>query len=237
VPGCDCRYETPGAIINPQADYLPGAGRAVTAVRHFVDVFNDGYGVTLLQADTGLVQFGHRTSAEDPLDLDRTRGTVLSMALENTFDWHEAARDQAGTSGFVFRYSLRGHGGGFDPVAAVRFAAEGSDGAGEQLPVARLAAGQGGDLPAGNHSFLTVTPQNVILTTLKIGEEEGLIARLWECAGRDVQAEVTTSGLGPLHGAAQTDLMERNDQPLATAGDAVKIPVPARGLATLRLLF
>jgi alpha-mannosidase len=236
VPGCSYRYEAPGAIVDPRTDYLPGAGLAVTAVRHFVDVFNDECGVTLLQADTGLVQLGgRRTWAEDPQELGSSRGTVLSMALENTFDWHEAVRDQAGISQFVFRYALRGHGGGFDPVPAVRFAVEaaGEDG----LQAIGLAAGQDGDLPAGMHSFLTVAPHNVVLTSLKVAEEEGLIARFWDCAERDTQAEVATAGLGSLQGAEQTDLMERNGRSLATAADAAKLPVRARGLATLRLLL
>ncbi len=232
VPGRQVRYEGPGAIIDPRADYIPGAGLAVTAVRHFVDVFNDEYGVTLSQADTGIVEFGHRTTTEDPQAPDLSNGTVLAMALDNYLDWNEANRNQNGQTHFVFRYSLRGHGGGFDPLAAVRFGWEDNN----ALEAVALPAGQRGDLAAGAHSFLAVG-DGAVLFTLKVAEEEGLIARLWECTGREATATLTPAGLGALVAARETDLLERDRRALAVSGGQVAVPVRARGLATVRLLF
>ena len=257
VPERQYRFEAPGAIVTPGAcpeadrrsrtcspkaegtDQRPGSGQAVTAVRHLVDVFNDEFGVTLSQADSGLVEFGHRTTGEDPLEPEPGNSTVLALALQNCIDWHEAIRDQAGVTRFVFRYSLRGHGGGFDPVAAVRFGWE--DNAYEyirnELLAVTLPAGQQGDLPPDAHSFLEIKPDHVILTALKVAEEEGLIARLWECAGQDAIATVNTSGLGPLRAARKTDLLERDSEDLSIMGGEVLIPVKARGLTTARLLL
>jgi alpha-mannosidase len=235
IPDREYRFEAPGAIITPGVDQRAGAGQAVTAVRHFVDVFNDEFGVTLSQADSGLVEFGHRTTAEDPLAPDPTNSTVLALALENCIDWHESIRDQAGASHFVFRYSLRGHAGGFDPAAAVRFGWEDNN---ELLgrPIGEGARGQG-DLPPSVHSFLSVTPDNVIVTAFKVAEEEGLIVRLWECAGRDTEAVVRVSGLGALRGIWLTDLLERDEKPLPVADGQVTIRIPARGLVAIRLLL
>ena len=114
VPRRNYHVETPGAIIDPDSDHLPGSGRAVTAMRHFVDVANDEYGVTLTSVDSALVEFGHRTTAEDPLETDQSNSTLFAVALENCMDWHEAVRDQAGHRHFTFRYALRGHHGGLD---------------------------------------------------------------------------------------------------------------------------
>jgi alpha-mannosidase len=241
VPDRQYRFEAPGAIITPGADQRPGAGQAVTAVRHFVDVFNDEFGVTLSQADSGLVEFGHRTTTEDPLGPDPNNSTVVALALENCIDWHEATRDQAGARHFVFRYSLRGHRGKFDPTAAVRFGWEDNN----ELLAMHVPGGQKGDipsslrssLPSDSHSFLEVTPDNVVLTHLKVAEEDGLIARLWECDGRDTSATVKTSGLGSLLLARRTNLLEQNDEVLDVADEKVTIPVRARGLATMRLTF
>jgi alpha-mannosidase len=250
VPGRQYRFEAPGVIVTPGADQRPGAGQAVTAIRHFVDVFNDEFGVTLSQADSGLVEFGHRTTAEDPLEPDPNNSTVLALALENCIDWHEAVRDQAGVTHFVFRYSLRGHAGGFDPAAAVRFGWEDNN----ELLAVPLPAGEEGDgsaepsgrasgrwlaevLPADTHSFVQATPDNVVLTGVKVAEEDGLIARLWECAGQDVTVSVHTSGLGSLRAARQTDLLERDGEALTVADGQVTVPVRARGLATVRFLL
>ncbi len=233
VPGHSYRYDAPGVVLDPERDPLPGAGLAVNAVRHFVDVFNDEYGVTLRQVDSGLVQFGHRTSREDPQSPDMDRAAVLVLAMQNCFDKTEAALDQDGVTEFVFRYSLRGHGPGFDPVEAVCF---GRDDACD-LSVVSLGAGLSGNLPGDLHSFLDVSPGHAVLESLKVAEDEGLIVRLWECAGEDCEAQIGTQGLGRLAGAAQTDLLERDRGPLPVEDGTVRVPLKASGLATVRLLF
>jgi len=96
---------------------------------------------------------------------------------------------------------------------------------------------QQGDLPSDAHSFVQVEPDHVILATLKVAEEEGLIVRLWECAGEETVASVKVSGLGPLRAARRTDLLERDEDGLPVVGDATTIPVRQRGLAAARLLF
>ncbi|MDI7275185.1 MAG: glycoside hydrolase family 38 C-terminal domain-containing protein [Anaerolineae bacterium] len=232
VPGRRYRYEAPGAIIDPDADLLPGAGLAALAVRHFVDVFNDEFGVTLSQADTGIIEFGRRTTGEDPLALPADNATILAMALDNCLDWHEAIRDQAGERHFVFRYALRGHGPGFDPVAAVHLGWEDNN----ELEALLLPAGQEGDLPAPAHSFVQTSPDSAILTCLKAAEEEGLIARLWNCSRDELEARVDVSGLGRLAGVQQTDHLERGGQALAAAASGA-VTLRAHGLVTLRLCF
>jgi alpha-mannosidase len=232
VPDRQYRFEAPGVIVTPGAEQRPGAGQAVTAVRHFVDVFNSDFGVTLSQADSGLVQFGHRTSTEDPLEPEPGNSTVWALALGNNINWREVTRDQAGGTDFTFRYSLRGHAGGFDPVSAVQFGWEDNN----ELLTVPLARGQQGNLPPHRHSFVKVEPDHVILTSLKVAEEEGLLLRLWECAGQSTVATVTVSGLGAL-AARQTDLLEKDIAALSLTDERVSVPLKARDLASIRLLL
>ena len=180
VPDRRYHFEAPGAVVEAGRDQLPGAGQAVTVVRHFVDVSNDDFGVTLSQADSFVVEFGHRTTLEDPLEPDPTNSTVLALALDNVIDWDESTRDQAGIDRFCFRYALRGHDGGFDPVAAVHFGWEDNN----ELLTEWLAKGQIGNLPAGSHGFVAVEPDGAVLTTLKIAEDEGFVPGCGSAPGR-----------------------------------------------------
>ncbi|NLE45292.1 MAG: hypothetical protein GX620_11270 [Chloroflexi bacterium] len=226
------RFEAPGAIITPGDDQVPGAGQAVTAVRHFVDTFNDEFGVILSQADSAIVEFGHRTTLEDPLRPDPNNSTILALAMANCIDWDEIIRDQAGNDSFVYRYSLCGHAGGFDPVSAVRFGWEDNN----ELLAVPLTSGQNGELPEQSHSFLEVSPDHVVLAGFKVAEENGLIVRLWECAGTEALARVSTHGLGVLSRTTVTDLLERDKSELTLMDDVVEVSVPALGIATVRLV-
>jgi len=82
-----------------------------------------------------------------------------------------------------------------------------------------------------------VTPENIVVTCLKVAEEEGLIVRLWECAGRDTLAALHSAGLGTLRAAWLTDLLERDVHKLDITADGVAVPLRAYSLATVRLQF
>jgi hypothetical protein len=233
VPKRQYRYEAPGAVITPGEEQRPGSGQAVTALRHFVDVFNADFGVTLSMADSGLVEFGHRTTGEDPLSPDPSNSTLLAVALENCFDWNEAIRDQGGVRNFTFRFSLRGHAGGFDPLEAVHFAGEDNN----ELVTKLLPPGQKGDLPSGAHSFVSVSPANLILTGCKPAEQQGLAIRIWNLAGQETQAVVDASGLGQLKEALRTDLLESEMGEAKIEDGKACLPVSGRGFAAARLTF
>ena len=200
VPGRRYRLETPGAIIVPGdiaygGEQRPGSGQAVNLIRHFVEIYNDELGVTLVSLDTGVVQFGHRTQAEAPQQPDPDNSTVLSLALSNLLDWNEILHDQHQVRDFRFRYALYPHGGGCDAVRAVH---HGMDRAQDLLAV-MLKSQQVGTLPADQHSFLEVQPGNAIPTALKVAAESSgtdIVLRLWEpgVADQAVQARVDASG-------------------------------------------
>lgn len=230
VRGGVYRFETPGAIVMAGQEQRPGAGMAVNAVRSFVDLSNDEQGVTLAMVDSHIAMFGRRTSQEDPTEPDTSAATIVALAFENLIDWNENVHGQDGVTAFTFRYSLRGH-DAYDPVAAVRFGWENNN----ELLAVSLAAGQAGDLDAARHSFVQVTPDNVVLAGLKPAEDEGVIVRLWECAGRATEAMISAEGLGPIAGAARTDPLEFGDEPVELRGRRTSTPIAARGIATMRL--
>jgi alpha-mannosidase len=67
-----------------------------------------------------------------------------------------------------------------------------------------------------------VTPASVALTAVKRAEAgDGLALRLVETEGRAVSAELFSHWF--LRGAFETNLLERNEQPLTTEGDLLKL--------------
>lgn len=233
VPGREYRYDAPGALINPDKDYRPGAGQAWTTVRHFVEIFNADYGVTLSMADSGLVEFGHRTTGEDPLEVDSTNSTLFAVALENCLDWNESIHDQAGISHFFFRFRICGHSGGVNPVEAIHFGWEDN----HELLSLTLPAQQKGVLTEKRLSFFTVSPPSIISADFKVAEEEGLIAHLWECAGQETQAEIRTDGLGELRAVLQTNLLEDDLNFLPVENGQASLHFNKGGLAAIRLKY
>ena len=232
VPERQYRIETPGAILTPGVDQRPGAGQAAQAVRHFVGVFNQDFGVTFSMADSGLVEFGHRTTGEDPLEPDPANATILCVALENTFDWNEAVHDQAGATHFVFRYSLRGNAGNFNPLDALHFAWEDNN----ELLCAPLSVHPRGTLPANRHSFLSVTPATALITGFRPADEEGLILRLWEISGQPASAQIDISGLGTITRAVHTDLLETDREHGKSLAGKPILPLKGGGVEAIRLL-
>jgi alpha-mannosidase len=95
-----------------------------------------------------------------------------------------------------------------------------------------------GSLPA-EHSFASVSPDNVVLTAVKKAEDaNGLIFRVYEWAGKQTTAEFhVPSGAT---GATVTNLMEQPEgEPLPVStekgGDVVKVPIHPYEILTIRV--
>ena len=87
------------------------------------------------------------------------------------------------------------------------------------------------------YSFLSCHPANVVVTAYKVceeGPERGFIIRVWETEGRETEAEIDVSKLD-VDSAWRTDLLERDIYELAISDGKLKVKVPARGMATLRV--
>ena len=91
-----------------------------------------------------------------------------------------------------------------------------------------------GALPA-EHSFASVSPDNVVLTAVKKAEDaKGLIFRVYEWAGKETTAEFHVPPGAT--GATVTNMMEAPEgAPLPLAGDVVKAPIHPYEILTIRV--
>ena len=124
----EVHINSPGAVVRPEKDQLPGACKNWFSVERWVDVSNDNYGVTWVTADAPLMELGGLTanlprSQPNPNAYMKTiapSATLYSWVMNN--HWHTNYRaDQEGET--TFRYYLRPH-GAYDAVAAARFGLE-----------------------------------------------------------------------------------------------------------------
>ena len=67
-------------------------------------------------------------------------------------------------------------------------------------------------------------------------EEDGLVLRVWECAGQETIARLRLSGLGTVRSARRIDLLERDRSEIETDEHGLAVPVRARGLSAVRVL-
>jgi alpha-mannosidase len=91
-----------------------------------------------------------------------------------------------------------------------------------------------GSLPA-EHSFASVSPENVVLTAVKKAEDaNGLIFRVYEWAGKETTAEFHVPPGATA--ATVTNLMEQPEgDPLKVEGDVVKVPIHSYEILTIRV--
>jgi alpha-mannosidase len=86
------------------------------------------------------------------------------------------------------------------------------------------------------HSFLRVTPSNVVLTALKKDEDDdSLIARFYEWAGRDT--DVTLELPAGAQQAFRANLLEKPGDPLPLAGNRVTIHTGPFSIETVKIVF
>jgi len=223
VPGARVRINSPGAVVRPEKDQLPGACKNWFSVERWVDVSNDHYGVTWVTADAPLVELGGLTanlprSQPNPNAYMKTiepSATLYSWVMNN--HWHTNYRaDQEGET--TFRYYLRPH-GAYDALAAARFGLETTQ------PL--IAAPARGDKPAA--SRLRVEPAGVLVAALKPSDDgKAIIVRLYGATGKDAVAKLAWSTPAP----KAVWLSDASEQPLQSAAEAVE--VPAWGMVTLR---
>ncbi len=153
-------------------------------------------------------------------------GNLLRLTLLRSPKWPDPDADMGEHH---FRYALYPHAGTWKDALTVR---HGYD---YDYPLqAVVTTAHAGSLPA-DHSFASVSPDNVVLTAVKKAEDaKGLIFRVYEWAGKDATAEFHVPPGAT--GATVTNLMEEpQGSPLAIAGDVVKVPIHPYEILTIRV--
>ncbi len=153
-------------------------------------------------------------------------GNQLRITLLRSPTWPDPEADRGHHH---FHYALYPHAGNWKDALTVRHGWE------YDYPLqATVTTAHAGSLPA-EHSFASVSPDNVVLTAVKKAEDSnGLIFRVYEWAGKDSTVEFHVPP-----GAASatvTNMMEAPEgSALAVSGDVVKAPIKPYEILTIRV--
>jgi hypothetical protein len=247
IPDFRFHHEVPGCVEEPVKDLFQGACTAYYSVRHFSDVSNQRYGVTVSAPESSLVEYGQPRSCPNPICHLNAGDAVNSYEMQmtppansrmylylmsNMFDTN-IPLSQAGPARFT--WSLRSHGGDWREGRADQFGWE------TMNPlVAKVVAGRmmGGPSKAAA-SFLTVDQPNVVCTTIKPAEANGrgIVLRFVETQGKPTTASFRATFFGTLATAIETSLLEDDRGPLAIgSGGEVAFAIEPFGVKTIRLL-
>jgi alpha-mannosidase len=153
-------------------------------------------------------------------------GNLLRLTLLRSPKWPDADADMGHHH---FHYAIYPHAGTWKDAMTVRHGYE------YNYPLAaQVATAHAGSLPA-EHSFASVTPENVVLTAVKKAEDaKGLIFRVYEWAGKDATVEFHVPP--GASGATVTNLQETPEGgSLEVSGDTVKAPIHPYEILTVRV--
>ena len=223
VPDPVVHVNSPGTIVEPEKDQLPGACKNWFSVERWVDISDSERGVTWSTADAPLMELGGLTanlprSQPDPnayLKTIKASSQIYSWAMNN--HWHTNYRaDQEGP--VWFHYALQPH-GAYDPAAATRFGVEST----EPLIVAPVS----GTSPSPGR--LRIEPSTVVASAFKPSDDgQALVLRLYNPSGQAQTARLEWS-----HPVRHVWLSSAEEEqgPAAPA----EIAVPSLGTVTLRV--
>jgi alpha-mannosidase len=208
-------FEIPyGSIQRPTTRNTPTerAMFEVPALR-WADISDANGGVSLLNDS----KYGHDA-----------KGNVLRISLLRAPKWPDP---QADMGHHEFTYSIYPHRGTWREAGTVR--------RGYELNTPLLAIvtqAHTGALPPA-HSFVSIEPGNVIVTAIKKAEDDdGLIIRFYESAGRDQQVSLRVPP-GAVR-AVETNLMEKDEKPLGIGSNGrILIPTRVYEIKTVKVMF
>lgn len=176
-------------------------------------------------ADLGDGQHGFSLINDSKFGYD-VKGNVLRLSLLRSPVWPDPNADRGEQH---FRYSLYPHAGTWREADTVLHGWAFN----EPLCAMQVEA-HTGELPS-THSFVTVKPENLVLTAMKKSEDgNSLILRFYEWAGKKTTAKLSV----PPGGSAATaaTLMEHaQGTPLSVSGNQVTVPVGPYSINTVRI--
>ena len=155
-------------------------------------------------------------------------GNMLRLTLLRSPTWPDPEADQGPHH---FHYALYPHAGTWKDALTVRHGWE------YNYPLtAKVTTQHAGSLPA-DHSFVSVCPDNVVLTAVKKAEDaNGLILRVYEWAGKNATVEFHVPPGAT--GATVTNLMETpQGNALPVADGVVEVPIHPYEILTVRVNY
>jgi alpha-mannosidase len=101
------------------------------------------------------------------------------------------------------------------------------------LPVITSKHSSSGNLPL-EASFLSVTPDNVVITTMKKCEDDsGVVIRACEMEGKNVRASFKS--MSPILGVQHTDILEMNPTPLKSSRNSFSLRMNHNAIETMKI--
>jgi alpha-mannosidase len=178
-------------------------------------------------ADLGDGQHGFSLLNESKYGYD-DKDNELRISLLRSPTWPDPDADRGRHH---FSYALYPHGGDWRQALTVRHGYEYN----YKLRAMQVQA-HTGSLPA-EHAYITVNPQNVVLTALKKAEDgNGLIFRMYEWAGKSGSVEIHVPKGAT--GATLTNLMEKPEgSELAIEKETVTAPIHAYEILTVKVNY
>ena len=176
-------------------------------------------------ADLGDGQHGFSLINDSKYGYD-VKGNDLRLSLLRSPIWPDPNADRGPQH---FQYSLYPHAGGWRAANTVLH------GFAFNIPLhAMQVAAHTGELPS-THSFVTVKPENLVLTAMKKSEDgNSLILRFYEWAGKQTTANITVPE--GASAATVTNLMEKPEgSALTVSGDHLSVPVGKYSINTVRV--
>ena len=224
IPDGKVHMDIPLAEMRPEIDQLPGSCKNWLPVGRWIDVANEGQGVTWVTLDAPLVEVGGITATMLGSQRDPTVWREHIEPTQKFYSWamnnHWGTNYRAYQEGVVeFRYALRAH-DGYDAAAASRLAI------GLSQPL--LASAASSDSPA--QPLLQIEPPDVLALALKPSEDgNAWIVRLFGASGEDRTATLRWSQPTP----PRIWLSDLSEKPIKALDG--EIAVAAWDLVTVRV--
>lgn len=188
----DVWHEEVGAVIRAKLStqgghYSPRNARYDwLTLNHFADI-SDGSGaagITLSNADCYFMKLGNSTTSS----LDVSTPQISVLAGGRVVNGNNGLPSQGGDTHFLQRFAIQTH-GGYDPIAAMRFALE------HQNPLLVGVVTGGKEYPETSYSFLNISDQNVLLWALKLADDEtlrkGIVTRVWNLSSNQTNISLS----------------------------------------------
>ena len=233
------KLDVPGAIMEPDAEQIPGSTRDNYIPQHWVSMARRDYGALWSSADAPVVQLGRDIHTEEYIDHfnnnDEDRlatSCIYSHIMSNHWNM-DIAMAQGGD--YLFRYAVTTHGPDWTYNEAHHF----GWGFRSPLRVFVLEDNATGSWPEPSRSFVQLHPENVYLVAFKSAEDgDGVILRLYEGAGLNSEAVVSFNLPGRrLSAAWLCDGKEQNISSLGSGDTSVRVSLKPFEVGAIRAVF
>ncbi|MHC4558447.1 MAG: glycoside hydrolase family 38 N-terminal domain-containing protein [Planctomycetota bacterium] len=236
-------FEGTNSVIRPLRDQFPGSNSNYYTVQHWANTSDGQVTVTLSCINSHLLEFGglwpcyvsqaHHGVTPPGFGADfakpdqLTKGHMYAFVMDSNFRTNFQPVQQGD---MLFRYSITTQKGNQKQTRPRNF---GWAVCNPLMPV-QIHGKQDGDLE-NRASFCQLDKPNAFLLTLKRAEDgDGIIARIIETEGKRTATTLTLPYM-TIKSVYRTNIVEENQNELPLIDNAIKVPLDAFGITTIRI--